>query len=225
MSASVPLLIQYQAVMTRREHLAASRFSVSDVEDLLDAVAMVAEPVRLDDMVLETAGSGRAEAIVTYHRRHFASLRKQIGIEVLSPAARTSTFALRLQPSLLDEACQMAAEGVALNRLINVAVAEKLSALRTEKYFADRAARANIPKARCWLSSRSEGGASILNRLAGPIIELPCRLRVRRLAGRLRLRPRLHKCQKDSTPRTAPGAHPRSEQSTQRKIDQRKFCI
>jgi hypothetical protein len=28
-----------------------------------------------------------------------------------------------------------------------VAVAEKLSALRTEKYFADRAARANLPNA------------------------------------------------------------------------------
>jgi hypothetical protein len=45
---------------------------------------------------------------------------------------RKSNFALRLQPSLLDEARQMAeAEGVALNQLINVAVAEKLSALRT----------------------------------------------------------------------------------------------
>jgi hypothetical protein len=61
---------------------------------------------------------------------------------------RKSNFALRLQPSLLDEARQMAeAEGVALNQLINVAVAEKLSALRTEKFFMDRATRANIPKA------------------------------------------------------------------------------
>jgi hypothetical protein len=61
---------------------------------------------------------------------------------------RKSNFALRLQPSLLDEARQMAAaEGVALNQLINVAVAEKLSALRTERYFVERAARANIPKA------------------------------------------------------------------------------
>jgi hypothetical protein len=61
---------------------------------------------------------------------------------------RKSNFALRLQPSLLDEARQMAAaEGVALNQLINVAVAEKLSALRTEKYFAERAARANVAKA------------------------------------------------------------------------------
>jgi hypothetical protein len=39
------------------------------------------------------------------------------------------------------------AEGVALNQLINVAVAEKVSAVRTEGYIAERAARADIPKA------------------------------------------------------------------------------
>ncbi len=61
---------------------------------------------------------------------------------------RKSNFALRLQPSLLDEARKLAeAEGIALNQLINVAVAEKLSALRTESYIAERAARADIPKA------------------------------------------------------------------------------
>jgi len=61
---------------------------------------------------------------------------------------RKSNFALRLQPSLLAEARKVAeAEGVALNQLINVALAEKLSALRTENYFAERAARANIPEA------------------------------------------------------------------------------
>lgn len=61
---------------------------------------------------------------------------------------RKSNFALRLQPSLLDEARKVAeTEGVALNQFINVAVAEKLSALRTENYFAERAARADIPKA------------------------------------------------------------------------------
>ncbi|MBL6617363.1 MAG: toxin-antitoxin system HicB family antitoxin [Reyranella sp.] len=61
---------------------------------------------------------------------------------------RKSNFALRLQPSLLDEARRLAeAEGVALNQLINVAVAEKVSALRTEQYLAERAARADLPKA------------------------------------------------------------------------------
>jgi len=61
---------------------------------------------------------------------------------------RKSNFALRLQPSLLDEARKLAeAEGVALNQLINVAVAEKLSALRTESYFQARSTRADIPTA------------------------------------------------------------------------------
>jgi hypothetical protein len=61
---------------------------------------------------------------------------------------RKSNFALRLQPALLEEARKLAeAEGVALNQLINVAVAEKLSALRTAGYFAERAARADIPEA------------------------------------------------------------------------------
>jgi hypothetical protein len=61
---------------------------------------------------------------------------------------RKSNFALRLQPSLLDEARKLAeAEGVALNQLINVAVAEKVSALRTESYIAERATRADVPKA------------------------------------------------------------------------------
>jgi HicB family len=59
-----------------------------------------------------------------------------------------TNFTLRLQPSLLEEARKLAeAEGVALNQLINVAVAEKLSALRTESYLAERAARADIPEA------------------------------------------------------------------------------
>jgi hypothetical protein len=61
---------------------------------------------------------------------------------------RKSNFALRLQPSLLNEARKLAEEeGVALNQLINVAVAEKVSALRTESYIAERASRADVPKA------------------------------------------------------------------------------
>ena len=55
---------------------------------------------------------------------------------------RRSNFALRLQPSLLEEARAVAAaEGVALNQLIGVAVAEKLTALRTESFFRERATR------------------------------------------------------------------------------------
>jgi HicB-like protein involved in pilus formation len=57
---------------------------------------------------------------------------------------RRNNFALRLQPSLMEEARKVAAaEGVALNQLINVALAEKLSALRTEEYFQERIRRAD----------------------------------------------------------------------------------
>ncbi len=61
---------------------------------------------------------------------------------------KKSNFALRLQPSLLEEARRTAEEeGVALNQLINVAVAEKLSALRTQAFFRARTRHANIPEA------------------------------------------------------------------------------
>jgi hypothetical protein len=75
---------------------------------------------------------------------------------------RKSNFALRLQPSLLDEARKVAeTEGVALNQFINVAVAEKLSALRTEDYFRDRAARADIPRALEILSRAGKGNPAV----------------------------------------------------------------
>ena len=71
---------------------------------------------------------------------------------------RRSNFALRLQPSLLEEARKVAEqEGVAVNQLINVAVAEKLSALRTEAYFEERIARADLKKAKRVLSKAGKG--------------------------------------------------------------------
>jgi hypothetical protein len=59
-----------------------------------------------------------------------------------------ANYALRLQASLKREAERAAhAEGTTLNQFINVAVAEKLSALRTAEYFKERGARADIGKA------------------------------------------------------------------------------
>ncbi|MDX1576328.1 MAG: hypothetical protein R3285_09045 [Kiloniellales bacterium] len=56
-----------------------------------------------------------------------------------------ANYALRLQASLKAEAENIArAEGTTLNQFINVAVAEKISALRTSEYFRERAARADI---------------------------------------------------------------------------------
>ena len=59
--------------------------------------------------------------------------------------ARTSNYALRLLTSLKAEAETVAAEeGTTLNQFINVAVAEKLAALRTARYFQERATRADL---------------------------------------------------------------------------------
>jgi uncharacterized protein (DUF1778 family) len=52
-----------------------------------------------------------------------------------------ANYSLRLQPSLKAAAERMAmADGASLNQFINVAVAEKLSALETEEFFRLRAA-------------------------------------------------------------------------------------
>jgi predicted HicB family RNase H-like nuclease len=54
-----------------------------------------------------------------------------------------ANYALRLQASLKAEAERLAtAEGTTLNQLINVAVAEKIAALRSADFFRDRAPRA-----------------------------------------------------------------------------------
>jgi hypothetical protein len=59
-----------------------------------------------------------------------------------------SNYPLRLQTSLLDEVRRLAEEeGTSVNQFINVAVAEKLSALRFATYFRKRAERANLPEA------------------------------------------------------------------------------
>jgi hypothetical protein len=61
-------------------------------------------------------------------------------------------FPLRLPPSLHAEARKIAEqEGVSLNQLINLAVAEKISVLRTEEFFRVRAAGADVARARAIL--------------------------------------------------------------------------
>ena len=95
--ASVPLMIEYEAVMTRVEHLQAASLTRVEVGALLDAVAAAAEPTGLafrwrpvardpgDDMVVETAVNGRADVIATFNIRDFQSVTDSFGIEILSP--------------------------------------------------------------------------------------------------------------------------------------------
>jgi hypothetical protein len=71
---------------------------------------------------------------------------------------RRSNVALRLQTSILEEARRVSeTEGVALNQFINVAVAEKLSALRTEEYFRERGQRGDVTKAKRLLKRAGRG--------------------------------------------------------------------
>ncbi len=75
---------------------------------------------------------------------------------------RRSNFALRLQPSLLQELRKAAElEGVALNQLINVAVAEKVSALRTDEYFRERGRRADRVETLRILERSGRGNAPV----------------------------------------------------------------
>ena len=57
---------------------------------------------------------------------------------------RTSTYPLRLPASIKAEAERLAAsEGTSLNQFVASAVAEKVAALRTASYFAERRGRAD----------------------------------------------------------------------------------
>ncbi len=59
---------------------------------------------------------------------------------------RTSTYPLRLPLSIKAEAERLAAsEGTSLNQFVASAVAEKVAALRTASYFAERQGRADWP--------------------------------------------------------------------------------
>jgi hypothetical protein len=117
-------------------------------------------------MVLETAVNGNADYLATFNLRHLLEPAAPLGIrpcrgksgERSGANMRKSNVALRLQPSLFEEAKRVAeAEGVALNQLINVAVAEKLSALRTDDYFRERSGRADMSKVKRILKRAGRG--------------------------------------------------------------------
>ena len=94
---SVPLAMEYEAVCRRSEHREESGLSVKQVEIFLDAIIAMGEPVRThflwrpqlrdpnDEMVLEAAVNGRADALVTFNVRDYGTTPAQFGVEVLLP--------------------------------------------------------------------------------------------------------------------------------------------
>jgi predicted nucleic acid-binding protein len=90
-------MIEYEAVLTRQEHLTASGVTAAEVNEILDALARVITPVHLrflwrprlkdpaDEMVLETAVNGGADRLVTFNLRHLAEAADAFGIKAVLP--------------------------------------------------------------------------------------------------------------------------------------------
>jgi predicted nucleic acid-binding protein len=94
---SVPLVLEYEAVLTRPELLSATGFSQQDAVTIVKAFCKLGQGVHLptrirpqlsdpaDEFVLETAVHGHAEAIVTFNLTHFNPAAGRFGIEVIAP--------------------------------------------------------------------------------------------------------------------------------------------
>ena len=66
--------------------------------------------------------------------------------------SETSTYPLRLPKSLKAEVAKVAKrDGTSINQFIAIAVAEKISALETERFFAERAKQADMEEFRAIL--------------------------------------------------------------------------
>lgn len=96
---SVPLMLEYEAVLKRPEHLLPGRRTPEMTDAFLDALCRYVEPVHLhylwrpqtrdagDEIVLETALNGRADALVTLNTGDFAAPARHFGLPLLTPGA------------------------------------------------------------------------------------------------------------------------------------------
>ena len=98
LAVSAALLLEYEAVITRPEHLTAAIQTTGDAQVMIDAIADFADHVAIDyiwrpqtrdpsdEMVLEAAINGQADAIVTFNRRDFGDAPSWFGIGCWLPA-------------------------------------------------------------------------------------------------------------------------------------------
>ncbi len=94
---SVPLMLEYEAVLKRPRILESSGLTAAEVDVILDQVAASMAHVEMfylwrpllrdpdDDMVFETALNGGADAIVTFNVADFGDEPPRLGIEVIRP--------------------------------------------------------------------------------------------------------------------------------------------
>jgi len=95
--ATVALFVEYEAICERTEHRTAAGLNRDEVRLFLDALANMVDEVEThflwrgrlrhanDDMVLDAAVNGQADAIVTFNRRDYGDVPEEFGIAVLAP--------------------------------------------------------------------------------------------------------------------------------------------
>jgi putative PIN family toxin of toxin-antitoxin system len=93
------LACEYREVTLRPGHMHASGRSIADTEAIVDALEAIAEPVFVafrhrplspdedDNLVLDVAINGIADAILTNNIKDFKGPAKQFDIEVMTPVA------------------------------------------------------------------------------------------------------------------------------------------
>jgi putative PIN family toxin of toxin-antitoxin system len=96
--ANPPLFLEYEDVLKRAEQRLAHGLTLVAIDEFLSELAALIEPVEVhfqwrpqsrdpnDEMVIEAAINGRADAIVTYNVSDFASFGARFKIAVLTPA-------------------------------------------------------------------------------------------------------------------------------------------
>ncbi len=96
--ASVPLIFEYEAKCTSPVHWTAAGLTHDQAHVFVEGLTALIEPVKThylwrptlrdpnDEMVLETAVNGRADAIVTFNIRDYGAVPGRFDIEVLTPA-------------------------------------------------------------------------------------------------------------------------------------------
>jgi putative PIN family toxin of toxin-antitoxin system len=96
--ATPPLFLEYEDVLKRPEQRLAHGLTLPAIDEFLAELAALVEPVDVhflwrpqardpnDEMILEAAINGRADALVTYNIADFASAGQRFAIEILRPA-------------------------------------------------------------------------------------------------------------------------------------------
>ncbi|HWH40933.1 MAG TPA: putative toxin-antitoxin system toxin component, PIN family [Usitatibacter sp.] len=91
------LFLEYEEVLLRAEQRLATKMSAGDVESALAAFAAASEAVEVhfrwrpqltdpaDELVLEAAVNGRADALVTHNLRDFVKAAERFELRVITP--------------------------------------------------------------------------------------------------------------------------------------------